>query len=545
MKSYIKCLEEISNDELLEGLLGYGMFSEKLPPVFSSVSFYHYWLDELNKNNNDNERKTHKYICFESMRNNNIPRQFGIPNPFKYAILCEKLYNSWHDILDKFRENTLGDKHKISRIHIRKLIDNKALIKMDYGDYEDDNVDENDLEDTSDGGNNDDNIPNSIERDNGDKALFRMNYKNWKLDGDPITSFFIGKKYVVKADISQCFPSIYTHAISWALVGKSTAKKHRGIKEWYNQIDKACQNMRDGETHGLLIGPHTSNLISELILTTVDNQLKSKYKYIRKVDDYTCYVEKYEDAESFLRDLEFELRKFDLLLNHKKTSIEKLPKCSEEYWTRALKDKSALWNDKEIGYNMARSYLDTAIQLMADNGQNTSTIFYAIKILGGRELNKGARKYCVKMMCHLAIIYPYLIPIMDEYVFDKFNASVYDIEKFSKVLYKEALAKKNYEALNYAIFYAVKYNFTLSVNAKLIIDSYNCISKLLALIYFRMNGDSESVDKLAKEAERLAECDFDENWLFIYEAVDVSKLKDEWQSLKNAGVSFLLPEYCC
>ena len=60
-----------------------------------------------------------------------------------------------------------------------------------------------------------------------------------------------------------------------------------------------------------------------------------------------------------------------------------------------------------------------------------------------------------------------------------------------------------------------------------------------------MNGDSESVDKLAKEAERLAECDFDENWLFIYEAVDVSKLKDEWQSLKNAGVSFLLPEYCC
>ena len=545
MKSYIKCLEEISNDELLEGLLGYGMFSEKLPPVFSSVSFYHYWLDELNKNNNDNERKTHKYICFESMRNNNIPRQFGIPNPFKYAILCEKLYNSWHDILDKFRENTLGDKHKISRIHIRKLIDNKALIKMDYGDCEDDNVDENDLEDTSDGGNNDDNIPNSIERDNGDKALFRMNYKNWKLDGDPITSFFIGKKYVVKADISQCFPSIYTHAISWALVGKSTAKKHRGIKEWYNQIDKACQNMRDGETHGLLIGPHTSNLISELILTTVDNQLKSKYKYIRKVDDYTCYVEKYEDAESFLRDLEFELRKFDLLLNHKKTSIEKLPKCSEEYWTRALKDKSALWNDKEIGYNMARSYLDTAIQLMADNGQNASTIFYAIKILGGRELNKGARKYCVKMMCHLAIIYPYLIPIMDEYVFDKFNASVYDIEKFSKVLYKEALAKKNSEALNYAIFYAVKYNFTLSVNAKLIIDSYNCISKLLALIYFRMNGDSESVDKLAKEAERLAECDFDENWLFIYEAVDVSKLKDEWQSLKNAGVSFLLPEYCC
>ena len=182
---------------------------------------------------------------------------------------------------------------------------------------------------------------------------------------------------------------------------------------------------------------------------------------------------------------------------------------------------------------------------MEDNGHNASTIFYAIKVLGRREMYRGARNYCVKMMCHLAIIYPYLIPIMDEYVFDKFNASVYDIEKFAKVLYEEASAKKNSETLNYAIFYAVKYNFSLSVDAECIINSYNCISKILALIYFRINGDSESVDKLTKEAERLAECDFDENWLFIYEALDASKLKKEWQSLKNAGVSFLVPEYCC
>ncbi|WP_303841338.1 hypothetical protein [Selenomonas ruminantium] len=104
MKSYIKCLEEISNEELLEGLLGYGMFSEKLPPVFSSISFYHYWISELNEYN---DWKSKKYICFESMRNNNIPRQLGIPNPFKYAILCEKLYNSWNDILDTFRENSV------------------------------------------------------------------------------------------------------------------------------------------------------------------------------------------------------------------------------------------------------------------------------------------------------------------------------------------------------------------------------------------------------------------------------------------------------
>ena len=46
-----------------------------------------------------------------------------------------------------------------------------------------------------------------------------MNYSNWKTDGTPEPDLLIGKKYIVKADISTCFPSIYTHSIPWALVG--------------------------------------------------------------------------------------------------------------------------------------------------------------------------------------------------------------------------------------------------------------------------------------------------------------------------------------
>ena len=36
-KSYIECLREISSDELYDGLLGYGFFAEKLPPIFRRV----------------------------------------------------------------------------------------------------------------------------------------------------------------------------------------------------------------------------------------------------------------------------------------------------------------------------------------------------------------------------------------------------------------------------------------------------------------------------------------------------------------------------
>ena len=36
-KKYADFMDEISSDELYEGLLAYGLFTDKLPPVFTSV----------------------------------------------------------------------------------------------------------------------------------------------------------------------------------------------------------------------------------------------------------------------------------------------------------------------------------------------------------------------------------------------------------------------------------------------------------------------------------------------------------------------------
>ena len=90
---------------------------------------------------------------------------------------------------------------------------------------------------------------------NGKSNLFEMNYSNWKIDGTPEPDLLIGMRYIVKADISKCFQSIYTHSLTWALIGKEAAKTNR-YGNWYNDIDKFSQNIKDGETHGLLIGPH-------------------------------------------------------------------------------------------------------------------------------------------------------------------------------------------------------------------------------------------------------------------------------------------------
>ncbi|MBG8732000.1 RNA-directed DNA polymerase [Neisseria meningitidis] len=90
-----------------------------------------------------------------------------------------------------------------------------------------------------------------------------MSFKNHEEDDSPIPKILIGKRFVVNADISNCFGSIYTHALSWALVGKDIAKKERN-GYWHNDIDKYTMNINNGETHGILIGCHASNLLSEI-----------------------------------------------------------------------------------------------------------------------------------------------------------------------------------------------------------------------------------------------------------------------------------------
>ena len=77
-------MNDISPDELYRRLLAYGLFTEKLPPILSSEAFYNY-CTTLNTPFADGWRQ---YIYHESMRNINVPRPLGIPNPMAYQKLC-------------------------------------------------------------------------------------------------------------------------------------------------------------------------------------------------------------------------------------------------------------------------------------------------------------------------------------------------------------------------------------------------------------------------------------------------------------------------
>lgn len=491
-KSYMDFISELSPDELYEGLLAYGLFCEKLPPIFTAESFFAY-CENLTQPFSDSPRK---YVIFDSMRNINVPRQFGLPTPMAYQKLCKCLCDNWVTLQAYFQDTTSNQKYKVSRIHIRKL-ENK-------------------------------------------KALFEMSYNNWHTDGSPEPDLLIGKRWLVKADIATCFPSIYSHSIPWALKGKTQAKANRK-KGYSNDIDHCVQQMKDGETHGLLIGPHASNLLSEIILSRIDKMLVDEgWQYTRNVDDYSCYVETHEKGQKFLLRLNTLLREYDLLLNHKKTEILELPIAAVEQWVRQINLMGSLTSIGKMNYKAVRAYLDSSIELMQNNKSNTAILNYTIKVLKHQPLTENAKDYYIKTVMHFSVIYPYLIPLLDENVFDIFKVSVNQIKEFAEIIYRENFESQNYEGVYHAIFLAIKYGFTLDeLTAQQAIATDDCILLLFAYCYLKKIKDRLSVKDLKNYARNIDKSDFDRYWIFLYEILPKSELSSEWKAMKDGKITFL------
>ena len=508
-KKYIDFMDEISSDELYEGLLAYGFFAEKLPPVFSAIPFFNYCEARINQFTSG----WNEYITFRVMRNTQIPRVMGIPNPFKYQRVCSELRDNWDKIRVHFHTQTVGQRYRVSRIHIRK--------------------------------------------EHNEKRLFMMNYKNWRVDGNPESDLLIHDKgtsrFLIKADISTCFPSIYTHSLPWALVGKEEAKKTIHKKIWYNNIDQVCSDMRNGETHGLLIGPHASNLLSEIVLTVVDRQLYDKgYRYIRNIDDYDCYVGSYDEAQRFLLDLEETLREFDLTLNHKKTKIIELPVSIEKDWKHQLSDLPRIGGSGMVEYPQVNTFIDTALRLATETG-DLAIINYAIKKLKGLELSENGKRLAAKRFMHMATRYPYLLYLMEEYVFRPYKVDVSSIKELSDTIYQNAIAINDYESMCYSIYYAIRFGFTIDVfendykkAQEDVIKSKDCILLVMTWLYFMKQNnwkrDATQVKPLNRVAQELKNKDMDRYWLFCYEALSWGSLPGDWRLMKQTGITFIREE---
>lgn len=136
-------------------------------------------------------------------------------------------------------------------------------------------------------------------------------------------------KFIYQTDISDCYGSIYTHSLPWAIHTKSISKNNRGYESLFgNRIDHHLQAMSHGQTNGIPQGSILSDFLAELVLGYADVLLSEKinevlpgkkFHILRYRDDYRIFVNDVSDGDAILKLLSEVLSSLGFKLNTGKT----------------------------------------------------------------------------------------------------------------------------------------------------------------------------------------------------------------------------------
>lgn len=213
-------------------------------------------------------------------------RPLGVPNPRSFVRLADEFEAQWPRIYEHIRGNSLS----MSRPVVTGAIERAAVPRFRIG-----------------------------ERD-------RLRPRDWR-----------GQRFLLRTDVNLFYSSLYTHSVPWALEGKQKAKQNIG-KTPSDKLDKALRDASDGQTMGVPIGPDTSFLAAEIVMTAVDRTLATKLplKGHRYIDDYELAFRTRSAAEEAQALLEESLADFELAINPTKTQILELPQPFLESWTHKL-----------------------------------------------------------------------------------------------------------------------------------------------------------------------------------------------------------------
>jgi RNA-directed DNA polymerase len=134
-------------------------------------------------------------------------------------------------------------------------------------------------------------------------------------------------KYMACTDISNCYASIYTHVIPWAIHTKDIAKQNRNNDILGNIIDTKIRNMNYGQTNGIPQGSILMDFIAEIILGYADELVTAElkkdkiidYQILRYRDDYKIFANDVSSVNKILKVLTEVLAQLNLKLNSNKT----------------------------------------------------------------------------------------------------------------------------------------------------------------------------------------------------------------------------------
>lgn len=132
--------------------------------------------------------------------------------------------------------------------------------------------------------------------------------------------------HTIQTDVTDCYGSLYTHSITWALHGFEEGKNNRSNSLLGNKIDRHIQNSRHGQTNGIVQGSVPMDILAELVLGFVDDEISKKIpseldvKILRYRDDYRIFALSDTNAEYALKVISDCLRLVGMKLGGAKTA---------------------------------------------------------------------------------------------------------------------------------------------------------------------------------------------------------------------------------
>ena len=134
--------------------------------------------------------------------------------------------------------------------------------------------------------------------------------------------------HLLHTDVIDCYGSLYTHSISWALHGIKTAKEKKNDKSLLgNVIDSHIRAGRYGQTNGISQGSVLMDFVAEIVLGFIDKRINDSlrgstdFRILRYRDDYRIFTNSDDRAEEILKIISDKLRPVGMKLGVSKTYL--------------------------------------------------------------------------------------------------------------------------------------------------------------------------------------------------------------------------------
>ncbi|WP_339169128.1 RNA-directed DNA polymerase [Paenibacillus sp. FSL R5-0341] len=336
------------------------------------------------------------------------------------------------------------------------------------------------------------------------------------------TIYSAGYKYLLKIDLSKCYENIYTHSLTWALYGKEDSKnelkkqpKYRDITyKSYDEFDKLVRSINNNETKGIPTGPLSSRIVSEVILTSIDEILNSEgYHFKRYVDDYNFYFRNESEINEFIPFFQNILYDYKLHINTEKTQVNKYPYQLNQDFAKALKEHDF----SKDGY---LKYIEKMIELHQNN--NKGVLKYGLKILSSHTIPQKEKKLVFSHLVNMILTFPNMAEYVHNVILNNNFTFDRSIQHNINNILESCLNYKHELETIWLLSVMGSLNMPIEVeNLVSIINYSEPLSTIMALDYVQkqsLNREIEiqsSTDQL--KAKLNNESIYGDKWILIYE----------------------------